>query len=126
MKRSLIERSDLTGRDTLAFRTKVHRITRASQDAIRALENPAPLFLEPLRHGPENSDDVSDDGKRKKFAQVTGEKKSRARQAERNQEEYIERRAVIRNEDGLAMRERLRIVSSVVNPPDSQNDPADP
>ena len=79
MERAFIKGADFASCDALAFRAEVYRITGAPQDTVGTAKDLAPPLRELLRNGPKDTDDVSDDRDEDEFAQVTGEKKPRAR-----------------------------------------------
>ena len=100
----------------LAFRARGTLNHRCAQDAIGALEYLASLLRKPLRHGPEDTDDVSDDRWRPGICAGNRREKTRARgKPERNQEQLHRASRCGSKCRCLAVRKRLGIVSSVVN-----------
>ena len=90
-----------------------------------AREDAAALVRAILRHGEERAHHPGDDAERHELAQEAAEEEPAVRQAERDEDEEVERRRVIRDVDRLRPRKRLALPdvdADAVEPEDARRD----
>src|SRR5262245_57087286 len=91
MERAFVEMSDLTGGDSSALRAQVHGLASVSKDAFRALEDARALRRPVLRNGEECPEHPRDHAERNVFAQKSAQEEPAVGEAERDENEEVER-----------------------------------
>ena len=98
---ALVEVPDVAGRDAAAFGAEIDRLARAAQHLAGAPEDAAAFVGTVLRNGEEGAHHPGDDAERDPLAQESAEEEAAVRQAERDEDEEVERGRVVRDVDRL-------------------------